>query len=118
MEYSPNKFPTGRFFPSNEVEEGHKRGVLCLRCGRYINRQICDDCKFLQRCRKCSILCRPGGFYKSYSYNLIRPEKKFRQEFYQIIKAQCGILDKRVCESCRSHEKKGKKLSTFNALKN
>jgi hypothetical protein len=91
---------TGKEFPTEQVEFGHKIGVLCLRCGIYVGGLICEDCKKYEKCKLCGIVCRPQSTYEVYSYATSYCKSPVSREYCNEVKPFCAKLEDGLCEDC------------------
>jgi len=92
---------TGQIFKTKLVENGHKRGVLCLSCGKFAGGLMCPDCRNFQKCHMCGIVCRPKETYKTFNYGTISGNRKFSNEYYQDVIPFCKVLVNSLCEGCQ-----------------
>lgn len=105
----PTKYkPTGRTFPAEQVDNGHKRGILCLTCGIYCGKSMCMDCLFFKKCVLCGIVCKIEPTNKLYSYFSVRNNTHTRIEYYEEVKTICRILKDGLCEDCVNWESRMK----------
>lgn len=103
---------TGLTFPTELTSEGHKKGKLCLRCGKYVGGLICDECKDLKKCKLCGIICRTEN-YRVYRYHSIKGQKGISKEVFEIVVPFCKVLIDDFCESCKDWENKIKHICSI-----
>jgi hypothetical protein len=96
--------PTGRTFTRAQVYNGHKRGVLCVSCGIYARKLKCPECKKLDKCKLCGILCKVNPTNKVYNYIRNKTTNLFDEVFHEI-DTRCEILSDSFCAECLGWEK-------------
>lgn len=114
---------TGNRFTLDEAENAYKRGLCCLRCGKFVGSTMCENCAKYDKCGMCGIVCVPNDIRVSYSYPK-SVNRKYIVEQYTIVKPICNELVNGLCEDCKDYKKRVKNVcflcnSKFpNTLKN
>ncbi len=106
------RIESGRKVLMGYIHNAHKRGKLCLRCGKYVDKLKCEDCEPLERCKMCHVVCRPGE-YRVYTYGKTRGNPLEATEYYEVHEPLCRVLIDGLCETCVNWEEEKRNVCWF-----